>query len=146
VDAQRAERIHDNLRRLGLSAQVVVADAARPQTGGNRPAAAPCSTPSCSTRPARHRASCAAIPTCAGCAASDVALAGQQARCWRAVAAAAPRWAHAVLHLLGVPCRGRRADLGVSCAQHRCAFAAISGAFIPGQPGYAPRAPGQWAG
>ena len=30
VDAQRAERIHDNLRRLGLSAQVVVADAARP--------------------------------------------------------------------------------------------------------------------
>lgn len=31
VDAQRAERIHDNLRRLGLSAQVLVADAARPQ-------------------------------------------------------------------------------------------------------------------
>ncbi len=30
VDAQRAERIHDNLRRLGLSAQVLVADAARP--------------------------------------------------------------------------------------------------------------------
>ncbi|MBS0507144.1 MAG: 16S rRNA (cytosine(967)-C(5))-methyltransferase RsmB [Proteobacteria bacterium] len=31
VDAQRAQRIHDNLRRLGLSAQVLVADAARPQ-------------------------------------------------------------------------------------------------------------------
>ena len=31
VDAQRAERIHDNLRRLGLTAQVLVADAARPE-------------------------------------------------------------------------------------------------------------------
>ena len=31
VDARRAQRIHDNLRRLGLSAQVLVADAARPE-------------------------------------------------------------------------------------------------------------------
>lgn len=32
VDAARAERIHDNLRRLGLSAQVLVADAGKPET------------------------------------------------------------------------------------------------------------------
>jgi len=31
VDARRAERIHDNLGRLGLSAQVLVADAGRPE-------------------------------------------------------------------------------------------------------------------
>lgn len=31
VDGRRAQRIHDNLRRLGLSAQVLVADAARPE-------------------------------------------------------------------------------------------------------------------
>lgn len=33
VDAARAERIHDNLRRLGLQAQVLVADAGAPQDG-----------------------------------------------------------------------------------------------------------------
>ncbi|MBS0392256.1 MAG: 16S rRNA (cytosine(967)-C(5))-methyltransferase RsmB [Comamonadaceae bacterium] len=42
VDARRAERIHENLRRLGLSAQVLVADAGAPeawwqQASGGRP-------------------------------------------------------------------------------------------------------------
>ena len=41
VDEKRSARIHDTLARLGLSAQVLVADASRPRTGGSRSAAEP---------------------------------------------------------------------------------------------------------
>ena len=74
------------------------------------------STRSCSTRRAAPRASCAAIPTCAGCAApSDIAaLAATQARLldalWPLLAPGRPA---ALLHLLGVQGRGpgRRSTL-----------------------------------
>ena len=69
VDEKRSARIHDTLARLGLSAQVLVADASRPRTGGSRSAAEPL-TPSCWMRLAPPRASCAAILTCAGCGAN----------------------------------------------------------------------------
>ncbi len=64
---QRSQRIHDTLARLGLPAQVVVADATpgSPMAARARHASL---MPSCSMPRARPRASCAATRTCAGCA------------------------------------------------------------------------------
>jgi len=63
IDARRCERIEQNLQRLDLQAHIVGGDAGR-ATGGT----AGCMTASCSMRRVPHQASCAATPTCAGCA------------------------------------------------------------------------------
>jgi hypothetical protein len=70
----------------------------RPSCGGRRAPSPPPggtagpSTPSCSTPPAAPRASCAATPTCAGCAAraTSTRWRGSRPDAGRAVAAAAP--------------------------------------------------------
>ncbi len=63
VDPVRCERIHQNLQRLGLHAQVRAADAGEPGRGGT----AGLSMRSCWMRPALPRASSAGTRTCAGC-------------------------------------------------------------------------------
>jgi hypothetical protein len=68
----RCERIRDTLTRLGLQAQVLAADAGRPQDWWLRNAVGSCLMPSCWTRRAPPRASCAATRMCAGCAARAI--------------------------------------------------------------------------
>ena len=65
----------------GLQAQVLAADAAPSRQHGGT---ASRSTPSCWTRPAPPRASCAATPTCAGCAARATSRSWPRSRpgCW----------------------------------------------------------------
>ncbi len=67
-DPARLARVSDTLGRLGLHARLLAADAGDPSGwwDGAR------STRSCSTRRAALRASCAAIRTCAGCAARAI--------------------------------------------------------------------------
>jgi 16S rRNA (cytosine967-C5)-methyltransferase len=73
IDARRCERIAQNLARLGLQAHIVVGDG----TAGRM-------TASCLTRRAPPRASCAAIPTCAGCAGRPTLPSWRPSRpdCW----------------------------------------------------------------
>ena len=70
VDEKRSARIHDTLAQLGLSAQVLVTDASRPQDWWQSQCGGTPLTPSCWMRLAPPRASCAAILTCAGCGAN----------------------------------------------------------------------------
>ena len=69
-DAKRAERIHENLARLGQQAEVVVGDASRPADwwDGRQYDRI---LPTCHARPV----SCAATRTSAGCAARSISLA-----------------------------------------------------------------------
>ena len=106
-------RVQDTLSRLQLHGRAAGRRrrATRPPGGTAGP-----STPSCSTRPAAPRASCAATPTCAGCAGPTTSPRWPriQARAaGRAVAAAGARRAAAVRHLLGLQGRGpgRRSTL-----------------------------------
>ena len=109
VDAARCERIHENLQRLGLQAEVRAADAGEPRLLVGRPAVR--------RHPARRAvhappASCAATRTCAGCAAKATSRSwrDQQARLLDcAVAAAEAGRAAGLLHLLGVSRRRRGA-------------------------------------
>jgi 16S rRNA (cytosine967-C5)-methyltransferase len=86
-DPQRLLRVHDTLAPAAAAGARAAppTPATPPAWWDGRP-----STPSCSTRPAARRASCAATPTCAGCAAPTTGRAGrriQRRAAGRAVAA-----------------------------------------------------------
>jgi SAM-dependent methyltransferase len=142
LSAERSPRIEQNLQRLGLQAQVRVADAGDPAAWWDGVPFdailldAPCSASGIVRRHPDVRWLRRA---------SDIAqLAAARTACCRPVAAAGAGRAPAVLHLLGVPRGGRRAHRGVCRTQHRRASAAGARPFVAHPAGRGRRAWRQW--
>ena len=128
IDPARCERIHETLGRLGLRADVLAADAGQPSKwwDGQPFDAILLDAPCTASGIVRRHPDVRWLRR-----ESDIAqLAAVQARLLAVLVAAAQAGrAAALLHLFGIPRRGRGAGANVCCAQQRRRFAARARPF-----------------